>query len=82
MVYDISVPESPSFVQYINPRDFSENPQNPDDSYNPAAGDLGPEGMVFVPADDSPNGAPLLLVGNEISGTTAIFQITVTEFAH
>lgn len=82
MVYDISVPESPSFVQYINPRDFSEDPQNPDDSYNPAAGDLGPEGMVFVPADDSPNGAPLLLVGNEISGTTAIFQITVTEFAH
>ena len=37
--------------------------------------------MVFVPAADSPNGAPLLLVGNEISGTTAIFQITVSELA-
>ena len=81
MVYDVSEPESPRFVQYINPRDFSEDPQNPDDSYNPAAGDLGPEGMVFVPAADSPNGAPLLLVGNEISGTTAIFQITVRELA-
>lgn len=81
MVYDISSPESPRFVQYINPRDFSEDPENPDDSYNPAAGDLGPEGMVFVPAADSPNGEPLLLVGNEISGTTAIYQITVSEFA-
>lgn len=80
MVYDISSPEAPRFVQYINPRDFSEDPENPDDSYNTAAGDLGPEGMVFIPAADSPNGEPLLLVGNEISGTTAIYQITVSEF--
>lgn len=80
MVYDISSPEAPRFVQYINPRDFSEDPENPDDSYNTAAGDLGPEGMMFIPAADSPNGEPLLLVGNEISGTTAIYQITVSEF--
>ena len=77
MVYNITAPEAPQFVQYINPRNFAEDTQNGDDSYNPASGDLGPEGMVFVPAADSPNGAPLLLVGNEVSGTTAIFEIAV-----
>ncbi|MCK5769861.1 choice-of-anchor I family protein [Algiphilus sp.] len=76
MVYDVSNPESPDFVQYINTRDFSEDPAV-DDAYNPASGDLGPEGIVFVPAADSPSGNPLLLVGYEISGTTAIFDIDV-----
>ena len=41
-----------------------------------AAGDLGPEGVLFVPADDSPNGEPLLVVGNEVSGTTTIWQVS------
>lgn len=76
MVYDISNPESPDFVQYINTRDFSEDPEV-DDAYNPASGDLGPEGIVFVPAADSPSGQPLLLVGYEISGTTAVFGIDI-----
>jgi hypothetical protein len=76
MVYDISNPESPEFVQYINTRDFSEDPEV-DDAYNPASGDLGPEGIVFVPAADSPSGQPLLLVGYEISGTTAVFGIDI-----
>jgi hypothetical protein len=38
-------------------------------------GDLGPEGLTIVPADESPNGKPLLIVDNEVSGTTAIFRI-------
>ena len=79
MVYDITEPEAARFVQYLNPRDFSEDAQNGDDSYNPAAGDLGPEDIEYVAAENSPNGSPLLLVGNEISGTLAIYQLEVID---
>jgi hypothetical protein len=40
------------------------------------SGDLGPESIKFVAADDSPNGNALLIVGNEVSGTVTIYQIT------
>lgn len=43
--------------------------------YLPQAGDLGPEGIAFIPAADSPNGEPLIAVGNEVSGTTTVFAI-------
>jgi hypothetical protein len=64
MVYDVSNPTRPVYETYINTRDG-------------ATGDLGPEGMHFVAADKSPNGKPLLVIGNEISGTTAIYQINL-----
>ena len=42
---------------------------------NAAAGDLGPEGLEFVPARDAPRGKPLLIVGNEVSGTTTVYEL-------
>jgi 5'-nucleotidase len=39
------------------------------------AGDLGPEGVEFIPAAASPNGKPLVAVGNEVSGTTTVFEV-------
>jgi hypothetical protein len=44
-----------------------------------AASDLGPEGLAFISAEDSPNGMPLLVIGNEISGSTRILQINKTH---
>jgi 2',3'-cyclic-nucleotide 2'-phosphodiesterase/3'-nucleotidase/5'-nucleotidase len=41
---------------------------------NPEAGDLGPEGLKFVPAGEAPKGKPLLIVGNEVSGTTTVYE--------
>lgn len=78
MVYNITNPESPLFVQYLNNRDFSVTSQV--DVENGLAGDLGPEGFVFIAAKDSPSGKPLLAVGNEISGSTTIYTIDIVEF--
>lgn len=73
VTYDISDLYAPFIVDYINTRDFSFTPGKdaPAD-----VGDLGPEGLIFIKAEDSPNGKPLLVVGNEVSGTTAIFEIS------
>jgi hypothetical protein len=70
MVYDITNPHSPVFVNYANNRDFSVDPYNA-----PAAGDLGPEGLLFIDAKDSPTRAPLLVVANEISGTVTLYKV-------
>jgi hypothetical protein len=69
VVYEIVNPAAPAFVQYINVRDFAAAPSSV------AAGDLGPEGVIVIPAEDSPNGQPLLVVANEVSGTTRIYGI-------
>jgi hypothetical protein len=42
-----------------------------------ATGDRGPEGLHLIHAAHSPNGKPLLVVGNETSGTTAIYQLNL-----
>ncbi len=38
-------------------------------------GDLGVEDLKFISVEESPNGAPLLLASNEVSGTVTIFPI-------
>ncbi len=67
-VYDVTDPATASFVTYVNNRDFST------DEFA-AAGDLGPEGFAFVDKADSPNGEHLLIVGNEVSGTTTVYNV-------
>lgn len=76
MVFDISTPTAPTFVDYLNTRE-DWTTANPGTTLA-NAGDLGPEGITFVSAENSPNGKPLLIMGNEVSGTTAIYQIDLT----
>ncbi len=64
MVYDVTNPSSATFVNYLNTRDGITS-------------DRGPEGLTIIKASDSPNGKPLLVVGNETSGTTAVFEINL-----
>ncbi|WP_411731535.1 choice-of-anchor I family protein [Paeniglutamicibacter sp.] len=73
-VYDVTTPASATFVTYINNRDFSQSVEDGGDLAT--AGDLGPEGLAFIPAEGSPTGTPMLAVGNEVSGTTTLFSIT------
>jgi len=75
MVYDVTNPESASFVQYINTRDFTSADLEADLTVTPS--DLGPESIKFVSASDSPTGKAMIIVGNEVSGTTAFFDIEV-----
>ena len=70
MVYDISDPHNATFVDYINTR----LPAG-DDGNSSIEDDLGPEGLVFIDPADSPNGEALLVVTNEVSGSTIVFQI-------
>ena len=42
---------------------------------NTRPADRGPEGALFVPAVDSPTGAPLLLITYEITGTVAAYEL-------
>ncbi len=72
VVYNVSNPTAPEFVQYLNNRDFSG------DAEAGTAGDLGPEGLVFISAEDSPTGRPALVVGNEVSGSTTFYDFGKT----
>ena len=80
IVYDITDPKHAKYQAYINNRDFSVDMESLEGEQALAdglstAGDLGAEGLAFIPAADSPNGEALLAVGNEVSGTTSLFQV-------
>ncbi|MBL4798886.1 MAG: choice-of-anchor I family protein [Oleispira sp.] len=78
IVYDVTVPTAPVYQSYINNRDFSESVCTlveegdcENGIYNPAAGDLGPESIDYF----TRVGKHYIAVGNEVSGTTTVYQI-------
>ena len=70
MVYELTNPAAPRFVDYINVRTLNAAADSA------AAEDLGAEGLIVISEDDSPNGRPLLVVANEVSGTTRVYEIS------
>ncbi|MEK7256893.1 MAG: choice-of-anchor I family protein, partial [Bacteroidota bacterium] len=68
VLYEVTDPTAPEFIQYINTR-------NPPSGGQGGGGDLGPESLIFIPKNESPNGRNLLVLSNEISGTVSVFQI-------
>lgn len=88
-VYDITNPFNTAFVTHYNNRDFTVDYEMDDDLADPCdtaegmdctkvnmAGDLGPESIKFISAADSPTDTSLLIIGNEVSGTVTVYQIT------
>ena len=73
MVFDVSQPKQPIFQDYLNTREIWDEA---DPSKNLSAhGDLGPEGLIFIAAKDTPNGKQMSSAGKEVSGSTAIYQV-------
>ncbi len=71
VIYDVTYPADSRLVGYFNDIDPHAEAES--------AGDLGPEGIAVIPADDSPTGAPLLLVASEISLTVSVFEIGLSN---
>jgi hypothetical protein len=67
-VYDVTNPYDAKFVDYVINRDLTEG--------GDLIGDSAPEGMAFVDANNSPTGKALLIIGNEVSGTVSVWQIS------
>lgn len=56
------------------------NPFNPTFvTYTRTEGDISPEGVLFIPEIDSPTNRSLVVVTNEVSGTTTIYAATTPE---
>lgn len=69
VIYDITDPTAPTFAHYISTRDFSGDPEAG------TSGNLAPEGLVFIPAKQSPNRTALLAVTYEVSGSVQLFEL-------
>ena len=68
MVYDVTNPANPQFVTYTNNRSVAGNTND----------DLGPEGIIYIAPEESPNGQPLVLIANEISSSVSVLQLNTT----
>jgi len=68
MVFDITNPYDVKFQDYFYNRGLEPSAD--------ISGDLAPEGMTFVPAAQSATNEALLIVGNEISGSISVWEIT------
>jgi hypothetical protein len=71
MVYNVTDPNAPVFVDYKNTRSTS--------TY---AGDHGAEGITYISADDSPTTNGYVIVANEISGTLTIFEVDANALSN
>lgn len=69
VVYDITEPAKASYVTYAN------NVKLDGEAEKMTAGDIAPEGIVFISAENSPNGKPMIAVANEVSGTTTLYAV-------
>ncbi|QFT98643.1 Hemolysin, chromosomal [Roseovarius sp. THAF8] len=60
MIYDISDPANAEFVDYIESTEF---------------GNVSPEVIDFIPAEESASGLAQIAVSYEVSGTTAVYDL-------
>jgi hypothetical protein len=92
-VSDPQSPQFQQYINNRNFAIDPEAPQDPGDPNSPpicvsgeaesercaAVGDLSAEDLVFIASDQSPVATPLLVVGNQTSGSATIFRISSVE---
>jgi hypothetical protein len=88
-VSDPQSPQFQQYINNRNFAIDPEAPQDPNDLNSPpicvtgqaeselcaAVGDLSAEDLVFIASDQSPLATPLLVVGNQTSGSATVYQI-------
>ena len=67
MVYNVTDPANPVFLEWENSRDAT--PGGDED------GDLGPEGIVYIAPEDNATENGLLVISNEVSATLSLYTI-------
>lgn len=67
MVYDVTDPANSKYVMYELNRDVTKAIEE--------QGDLGPEDVKFIPAEQSPNGKAMVMVSNEVSNTITLYNV-------
>ncbi|MDC8004882.1 choice-of-anchor I family protein [Aureisphaera galaxeae] len=67
MAYNVTDPANPVFLEYENSRDATPGGDE--------MGDLAPEGVVYIPFEDSPTSTGLLVLSNERSATLSVYAI-------
>ena len=65
ITYDITDPTNATFEMYINNRDLGDD----------EGGDLGPEGIIYIPANESPTDKGLVVLSNEVSATVSVYEL-------
>ncbi|HVF96054.1 MAG TPA: choice-of-anchor I family protein [Flavisolibacter sp.] len=63
MVYDITNPAAPVYVDYKNTRNLAGGEDN------------GAEGIIYITAANSPTGSPIVILANEVSSTLSFFRV-------
>ncbi len=66
IVYNITDSKECKLVDYVNSRDLGEN----------EGGDLGPEGIIYISAQNSPIDTAMIVVANEVSATISVWKLS------
>lgn len=76
-LYEITDPNQPVMIQYYIDRDFEAVEES-----EFIATHLGPEGILYIPSEEAPEGEPLVVVSNEVSGTLEFLRFEIAEPVH
>jgi hypothetical protein len=68
VIFDVSTPRTPLVVKWIQMMPVTPTPVAQATAWSP-------EGVIFIPAENSPNGKALFITSYELSGSLSVHQI-------